>query len=729
MFNLKCLSFYRRHGLCKKSFLTAVFVLISSFVYADDYYPLENDWNRVWGAPKILSTKPDHMKSPDQTFYWGIATGIGKDWPYSDKRKNDQYINWLCRAGFNFQRIFGIDFRRNKLVCTWKKSPALFSESLKPIKDLIEELTESSIPYSLSINGISNKIDGVNLIKNAYPVSYKQYKYSQIIEPAAIELTLDWYRFLYAQKLEDGKSFAEDEDNYYITALGEDSLLSGYFFNKGRFLGLALEQELSRLFTSYLIEKYTSSEAFYNSWQIDTDFEKAMIGSLEDGVNLPPVKTYDTLPNTAKRDIISFFVEKDTAYAKGIRRVLDQEGFKGRFTFTNDWYGPAVLNTNATTGNLIDIHAYFDHSAKKRAGKITKEVIRNQSFIQQVNIRKDGFILPYKKNMYHMFASSVKNLPLIVSEWNHAAWSEYAYEGPLLITAYASLQGYKGLMLHTMRRWDMNIDQTFSNDSFAVLGNPVMLALSPTLSYVYRNQKIKPAKSSVDIVLSETTQDLMALAGDVGLNMGDFYKYAALNNGFVHKINIIPVGEKNTETPISNPKSCNFISDTGEIKLYLDDSHPRLEIDTPEFKAIAGTTPPEGINLGDQCITIHGHGVVTILSLDNHSIGSSKDLLVTAVRDFKNSNMKVKKLKKFRHIKDATLIEDSGRAPVLMRRVHGSIEFKLAHADTMQAQAVSFSGKTKQTILNKKKTSGTIQSSILKLDQEAAPWYRIKSIN
>lgn len=727
IFQLKYLRISKNTFL-KNFVLIAILVLFCSIGHSEDYYELEENWNSVSGVPKVLSVRSKLNRESNQKVYWGLAATLGKDWPSSDDKRNKEYIDWLCRLGFNFQRINGLDFKRIKLFNTWQKTPGLLPQGIEPILGFINELKKNSVDYSLSINTSSDKLSGFDVVKNAHQVAHKRYKYSQIIEPIAIQASYDWHRAVYAQYLEVGKSLAEDEDNIYITAIGEDSLVGGYFANKGRFIGRELNQKLNPLFTSYLNNKYENTSDFYNSWRIDSIFKKRSIGSLEDGVHLPSLKEFENLPTSAKRDVLTFLVEKDTEYADGLHRVLDQLGYNGLYTFTNDWYGPAVLNTNAITGSFIDIHAYFDHSVLNRKSKPPTETIRNQSFIQNVKVRKDGYIEPYGKNIYHLFASSVKNLPLIVSEWNQAAWSEYAYEGPLLITAYASLQGYKGLMMHTLRRWDMTIDQSFSSDSFSMIGNPVMLALSPILSYVYRNQIIRQAKTSIDIVLSESKKELMDLAGNVGLNMGSFYKYASLNTGFIHKINIVPVGRKSKGEPLSLSGCCNFESDTGEIKLYLEDNSPRLEINTPQFRAVAGATPPEGISLSGQNIKIEGHGAVTILSLDNQPIENSKDILIAAVRDFKNSNMKVKTIKRG-PVGKALSVENSGGEPVLMGRVRGFVELKLDHEDEMSVDAVSFSGKLKPVSFDKKENSVNSQYYILKLDREDAPWYRIKSKN
>jgi hypothetical protein len=88
----------------------------------------------------------------------------------------------------------------------------------------------------------------------------------------------------------------------------------------------------------------------------------------------------------------------------------------------------------------------------------------------------------------------VQGKPLIVSEWNDCFPNRWRVEGPLLMAAYGSLQGWGGMLQF---HYGPEAPGSRSMDRFAINTRPDSLALFQAGALIYRGGLLKPSPISV----------------------------------------------------------------------------------------------------------------------------------------------------------------------------------------------------------------------------------------
>lgn len=665
--------------------------------------------------------------------FWGIGIALSARIPPEfppDKETAKSVIRKLAGFGFNHVRFVGFDNTATEVFRSWRKTGKLDSLTMDRFDYFVSELRKSGIYYSLSINNsavaILDPVDGV-LKNDAARTPLWRYKHVRMIDEKAVNAITAWYRAFFSHvNPYTGLSYAADPANVYVSAANEDSIFEPYFNNFSHFSAASVAL-LEKKFNEYLAKRYESEDMLRSAWR-----ERGKPGLRDNehpGAGTVALVEYKKLARYSSnrvRDTMRFLVDVDFRYADRIRETLEETGYHGLFSATNNWYGYGSLYANHLTGNYIDLHGYLDHP-RHRKWPVQSESISNRSYLAQSFSGEDpkaySLLKDFAFPLGRTFISSPLDRPLVISEWNHAAWSDFAYEGPVLLTAYAAFQGYPILNIHTyFNHPDPDPREEHVKYGLTASGNPVLMALAPSLSLAFVKGYIKEPEKFVLIKHGRNEDDFLDFIAQNGMAKSNGSPRYPVSLGLTHKIRKVLHGQGDSAAGVGIVRDEIASTVTGEIVWNrADAAHPVFQINTPKFKAFAGNVNNKTITLGNVAITPNDHGAITIVSLDDLPLADSKNILVTAAQSFKNSGMK------WVDSRNSRTVLSPGFAPALMNYVRGRLVLNTSHRHPPKIQGILPDGNTVNfedvAFLKGKNGTGRLE---IKLGTIPTPWYWIQ---
>ena len=368
-----------------------------------------------------------------------------------------------------------------------------------------------------------------------------------------------------------------------------------------------------------------------------------------------------------REDTFKFLVDVDYSFAKKIKKALADVGYKGLFTGTNNWYGYGNLWANYLLGNYVEMHGYFD-PPKSIKFPVKAVALTNKSYLSSKLTGDESdksFMSEYAFPLSRTFMAALTDRPMVVSEWNHGTWSDFAYEGILMMTTYSSLQGYPVLDAHTyFNHPNPDPAENVSRTGLTVSNNPVFMALSPSSSLSFINGYISESQYTDAITIANNEAGL----ADYALTTGTTKSYKEpLSMGFVHKLRTKLISDDHNPVWVP-PANDIYMSDTGEIKFdQSGDESGTISVDAEKYKAFFGSPSMFVSKSGNFSVETADHGAVTVVPLDGKEIIESKKILVTVVQSFKNTD---------ENINDTPLgriIMDTGKSPALLKKVNAEV--------------------------------------------------------
>jgi len=668
--------------------------------------------------------------------FFGVGVAVSSEFPPSVKEDTRVFVSRLAKYGINHIRINGIDFERSGIFSHWYRTGKLDHPLVDRIDYLIAELRKQGIYYSVSLNNNTAKYESIKgLAKNKRTPKHNNRKVIQIYGEDAVAVAGEWVRSYMGHKNPyTGITLAEDSANIYFAAVNEDSVFSE-FYKDYRKLGDEGKRLLETRFNKYLAQKYGKQKSLESAW---TSNGRKGLGQEEnlgdETVKLLGATKLKESTLGRQQDTVRFLIDTDIAYGESIKDILDDLGYRGLFTITNNWFGYANLYANWAVGNYIDMHSYYDHPRRLRGEREVHETISNMSYIQDPAIRRKGYTEPNSKFVNHIFrdfTSALTDRPLIVSEWNHSGWSDYAYEGPLLMTVYSAFQGYPLLDLHTMFSTGKGIRSEYSTKAFAVIGNQVINALLPSLSMAFVKGMISEGKEPLILDIDPEGRDFMGLVIKGGMSTGYSETNVPPGTGFIRRVRHTftgQQGEKTTSQNIGLPRDL-WQTDTGEIKWDVSSSEKSmLSANTPKFQAVAGQLGQGDIKLGNTIVSVEDHGVVTLVALDDQPLNQSRRILLTVVSSFRNTG------NVFRNVSETggkarRVVEDPGHLPVRLKRLNGLVRIQSVHKGMPTVYAIGPKGNRISVAGVTGKSIGEQKEISVPVGGVDSPWYMIEYEN
>ena len=649
--------------------------------------------------------------------FWGVGFAFSGSLPPKfppDHDMTDKIVERLASLGVNHVRFVGFDNNAPEPFRKWLQTGKITGTTIDRFDYFVSQLREAGIYYSLSIvNNAILMLDAHDQVdaNNASHTKLRRYYNVKLFQDEAVATIAKWVKAFYSRKNKyTGLSIAEDPAHIYVATVNEDSMLDAYNDNY-KHLSRLHKKLLGEKFERYIREKYKS----------DVELKLVWPGGLR---NVRLLGRKDSKRHSARQvaDVIIFLMGLDSAYYQTISGALREAGYAGLITGTNNWFGVHNLYVNSMIGDYIELHGYFDHPRYNQA--LGAESIGNYSYLSSFPFDKSApqidLFKEYSFPLTRSFSAAVEGKPLLFSEWNHSSWSDYAYEGPLVMVAYSSLQAYSALNLHTFFNHP-NPDPQDAHSEYAltVFSNSVMNALMPSLGLAYLKGYIR---ESEDVRIINYPSQIESFANaTVGLANHKLPR-DVLVNGFCQKIRIRFGGEKSrkqmSKGDCALKQSGAIVSDTGEIEWVNGrDENGYLLIDTDKFKAVAGVLNGGRVDTTSFSVQLEGRGAITVVSLDDRPIASSEKLLITTVRSFSNTDQIVKT------VSGRKYILDPGKEPALLSSARGEVILKRNNQVEPTVYSVGMHGKVSPPVFNVQKVGADGALLKVHVGETSTPWY------
>ncbi|HBE02250.1 MAG: hypothetical protein A2096_04680 [Spirochaetes bacterium GWF1_41_5] len=745
--------------------ITACFFSLSCFAAAavsekpEEYYPMPIRWDTIApdeinlrgkiysipaGSHGVVEQKGDRLIFKDGTpaRFWGtgFATSI-PGFPPDDKKEADILAKKLASFGINHVRLIVSHSSSPNIWSKFFTSGSMESQEMDALDYFISALRENGIYYSFCLNpnaGPQFKKAG-GIPDNGHIADNFRHKGIQLFDKKAIQVICEWFRaFMAHVNPYTGIAYASDPALIYLDAVNEDSIHMAYFRENWKDAGRKfwfLSDEniayLTREFNAFLKKKYRNTLELHNAWQESGKNGLDEQEHLEDSSVILISK--QDLAGTGKervRDTMRFLLFIDTDFARHIREILDSLKYRGLFTFSNNWYGHGYLNACLLSGNYTETHGYFDHFKYEKLGEKKLQIFENFSYLSgrvrdgQNNPTDQLLIESEAENpFFRCMVNSLYNRPLIVSEWNHGAFSDYVYEGLIMFPVYSMFQGYSILDNHIyFPPSTKNVRESHTITGNDMHGNMVLFALSPSLSLAFSRGYISEPATNFFIVHAKNENAYLDFAAKNGINLDFGSSDYPLRLGFIHKIRQVLYDEKIQSALPEKITGKKFVSDTDEIIWdFNDPAKAVLTVNASCVQMAAGCLNTAEVKLKNISLSkFNTHGAVTAVCLDNIPLGSSKKILVTAASSYKNTDMI------FEYRDNKKIILETGKEPVLMKRLYGIIRFRTKLNSDFEIIAVMPDGSKKEVknIINKKNQEYMEITWTIGLDD--TPWYIIK---
>ncbi|MCI0695958.1 carbohydrate binding domain-containing protein [candidate division KSB1 bacterium] len=436
----------------------------------------------------------------------------------------------------------------------------------------------------------------------------------------------------------------------------------------------------------------------------EEDLEASNIRRIEhrERRNFSPARVRDTAEFYESLER-KFFVEM-------YRHLKDDLGAKALITANNIYGGPADAKAKAIA-DYLDHHAYWDHPQyPTQPFSRTDWLITNLPMVRHPLV--SGTTIPA------LAANAVAGKPFTVSEYQHPFPNQYQAEAIPFLAAYGSLQDWDALALFCYHQDLGSWLPLTINDHFQIDGNPLMMAMLPQLSHIFRNRLIQSAQR--EILLQYTRDEIYRYDAEATGLLGVQGKLPE-TIAFVHRLRIgsfdAPQQLQASDYAVSPPAS-PYRSDTGEIE--WDDQAGILKVETPQVVMLSGFLDAQSVATEKlEVLSSSYFGTILWTSTDVASLASTDKSLMTIVTRVENSFMGWNG--------DHTKLNSWGGYPVRMEPQKLLLEIKLP-VDSLWVLPLDSLGQAGEHFSLKPDPSGVIR---FPLDQRRTKtvWFGIRHFN
>ncbi len=377
------------------------------------------------------------------------------------------------------------------------------------------------------------------------------------------------------------------------------------------------------------------------------------------------------------KDISEFYITLQNNFYSEMKSYLkDSLHVKAPIIGTNWNVGPADLTTQAQM-DYIDNHAYWDHP------QFPKEPWSGYDWLINNNamVKADGGTIP------DLFAGTpVVGKPYTVSEYNHAYPNKYQAEALMFTTAYCSFHNADGIMFfdyNSSRDWETDK----INSYFSINRNPVMMSLSPSCAFAFRNNYISKAKETIEINYTAAKVKLLPKEDGGGWAGVSLFpkKLALLHSVRTKSFNAAATTDFTALTAFPvNP----YKTDTEEITYDTDGI---LKINSPKFIGAVGFLNEfQNEQIGNlKVLNADGFAAFDWITLTDDSLSISEKSLFTISTEAQNSGM----------IWDGenTFHDKWGNAPTQVHPIQLEAELKI-NADSIRIFPLTAEGKANNNL-------------------------------
>ncbi|BBH19842.1 hypothetical protein Back11_11870 [Paenibacillus baekrokdamisoli] len=455
-------------------------------------------------------------------------------------------------------------------------------------------------------------------------------------------------------------------------------------------------------------------------WISNVVFRKAALKALDAGEDINSLNIarpylfapFDDYTIERQADTVRFYYELE--YDFGVRMMSFARGLGVRQLLTvNNWSTGGNASTCAqSAADVMDAHIYWDHPS---SSNITNFTMHNKSPVGDAAI-----------SMPHLLVyNAVKDKPFILSEVDNTFPAKYEYEFFPMLVPYAALHNVSGIFKFAYTHYDLDtLAQQYPYNFFNTSNNPLMKIMSIVYSIAFIKGYISQANTEValDYTPDYTIQNLRRFSANK-----DFNLYPAGGSDFpialpaTHKIrkrfNKGVVTDPSTVLPDELPAlaiQTAYTSDTGEITWDRTASTTAyIKVDAAKFQSLTGRIAGRSLATSNMSINVDVDSAVSLLSMDDSPLQTSKKMLLTLLTEQKNTGQ-VKN--------DSTgNMTNWGAYPVMFNKVSGVITITLADASKYAVYVLDVEGKRS----TKAKTTKTATTITIDTSLYYTPWFLI----
>ena len=406
-------------------------------------------------------------------------------------------------------------------------------------------------------------------------------------------------------------------------------------------------------------------------------------------------------------DNAEFYFDIEKKYTEELSGFLKNDlNVKCPVTFTNNYFGLAEMYAQSQA-DYIDFHMYWDHPNYPNGWSNTNFTLNNKSIL----------LNPEGSTINKMPLTKVKNMPHVLSEYNHAYPYIFQTEAPSLLYAYGSFFDLDGIVWHAYYDYMNNFSQRFQDMFFDIAMHPVMmtqmlLALPYRMKYIQKAQTIVEGNYRKQDVFNNTKiyQDNDVINVENADNGTSFLQHGFRHGNFEADSTFL------TGT-LANPGKV-VTTDTGELK--WDGNLGVFTVNNPYWQGATGYLGGKNIELEN--ITISNvtttdnlnFASIQLISLDSLPISQSKKMILLTSARLENQGLKWNDTK--------TALVSAGGTRALCEPVEAVITFKSSSPDSLSVYMLNPTGNRADSLL----VSQTGESVEFSLDKNSL-WYEISN--
>lgn len=559
--------------------------------------------------------------------FWATNVGTSYNWPTA--KTGAMLVERLRRQGFNMVRLHHLDagWAPEDIFATKRISTrALDPERLDRLQAQLARYREAGIYYWTDLL-VTRKFTAADGVRDAEDLGYGA-KIAGFFNPRLIELQKEYARqLLTTPNPHTGLSMAQDPAMAFVALFNESSL-----FMTG---SVGSYSQLPQSYVDEITELYAR-------WRVKH--------------SLPPeARDVPTLLRARDEVVSKFLMEKQDAYYDEMHRYLrDELGVKVPIFGSNFQECVADLISNARL-DAYDVHTYWDHP---QGGWTPLDQTQNRRLAPM--LRKADHSV-FRQIARH----SVKDRPFFVSEWQ-ACWpNETHFEGPLLYTTMAALQGWDGLANFSFETetWSDHMTRTYEAGE-----KPNLAQALVTTALLFRRGDIAqlPPKEY-------PSGDLLAASPSLSVPP------SAL---FTNSVQIVP-GRADIEPAAKDADDGVMTTPDGSVVL---DTRNVFRVNVPRAAIVLGDLGGQPVEVGAFCFeTGTSYVQLAAISLDAQPLASSRRILVQAIARAENTGQVYRSFRKG--------LSSLGTGPILIEPVSGSVSWKAPQGASISFTPLDWHGR------------------------------------
>jgi hypothetical protein len=327
----------------------------------------------------------------------------------------------------------------------------------------------------------------------------------------------------------------------------------------------------------------------------------------------------------AKRDWVSFLLQKERDYWTGMNRYLKSLGVHALVHGTQVGFStPTLMNEF----DIVDSHGYWHYPAAEKNWWDSPWWVGNSSLAGDESGGPIG----------ELSMRRVAGKPFIVSEYNHTFPNSFGAETYLILSAYAAFQDWDAVFAYCYGDGKGDQRERRIGDFFQIESDPGKWGNMLHAALIFRRGDVSSARRTIGAVLTRA-DEIRLLPGSGAFDLVNaasvgIPKYAFL----LHGIEVaVEGGGSPRETPgaagAGAPNLRRVTSDTGELTWSSADR--TMVVDTPKTKSVAGYCIGRSYDVGGITIrpkaALRNWATISMSLLEGESLSSGAvRILVTA---------------------------------------------------------------------------------------------------